>query len=266
MDDDSTERARQPLFWNDRRSLRHSYRVSGFDVSSYGDSFADVYDEWYPDVSDAGATERFVTGFGDGQRILELGTGTGRLVMPLEAAGHHVVAVDSSMAMLRRFRAASPIVAADMADLPLADGAFDTVLVATNTLFNLVSLEAQRRCLHDARRVLRLGGRVVVEADVPSDPDDERDRLVTTRSIRPDEVVLTATIRDESTQTVTGQHVQIREDGIRLRPWKIRFTGVEELDAIADSAGLRLGDRWEDWTGRAFTSDSGHHVSVYVAI
>ena len=33
---------------------------AGFDAATYGDSFADVYDEWYPDVSDASATAEFV--------------------------------------------------------------------------------------------------------------------------------------------------------------------------------------------------------------
>ena len=46
----------------------------------YGEGFADVYDEWYADVTDVRATvTRMVELAGPGGRVLELGVGTGRL-------------------------------------------------------------------------------------------------------------------------------------------------------------------------------------------
>lgn len=236
--------------------------------SRYGDSFADVYDEWYNDVSDAQATADFIGTFGGGQRILELGIGTGRLARPLLASRHRVVGVDASMDMLERF--SSPVesvaIGADMALLPLRSGSFDTVLVATNTLFNLADDAAQQRCLRECRRVLRLGGRLIVEAMVPGDPDPGLDRLVTTRSLGVDNAVLTATIRDPSRQEITGQHIEIRETGIRLRPWKVHYLTLPQLDAFASESNLRLGDRWAGWTKESLTDDSPNAVSVYVAI
>lgn len=251
--------------WMDRRSLRHSYSVNGFHASTYGDSFADVYDQWYPDVSDAAATAEFVDRFGPGQRVLELGTGTGRLARALNSAGHAVVGVDSSMEMLRRFTASAEIACADMSVMPFGAGSFDTVLIATNTFFNLATAKAQQECMRETRRVLRLGGRAIIEAYVPADPDPAVDRLVTTRSIEIDEVVLTASIRDEVSQTVTGQHIQISEQGIRLRPWKIRYAGPTELDEMASAGGLMLGDRHSDWSAGPFGDGNTNHVSVYVA-
>ncbi len=234
----------------------------------YGESFADVYDEWYDDVSDAAATADFIAGFGDDQRILELGIGTGRLAHPLLAAGHQVIGVDASQSMLDQFDGPTGEVAvgADMADLPMRAGSFDTVLVATNTLFNLSDQDRQRSCLHDCRRALRLGGRLIVEAMVPGEADPGLDRLVTTRSLGIDHAVLTATIRDHERQEITGQHIEIRESGIRLRPWKVRYMPVEELDELAADAGFRLGDRWADWERTPLTGDSSNAVSVYVAI
>ncbi len=62
---------------------------------SYGEAFADVYDEWYRDLDDVGSVVAFVTGElassseGTGRSnpaLLELGVGTGRLALPFAAA------------------------------------------------------------------------------------------------------------------------------------------------------------------------------------
>lgn len=242
-----------------------------FGPARYGDSFADVYDEWYDDVSDAEATATFVGQFGDGQRVLELGVGTGRLSTPLAVAGHSVLGVDASMAMLERFRGVdAPLqsipVGADMSVLPFDSGSFDTVLVATNTLFNLNGADDQERCFGECRRVLRLGGRLIVEAMVPAPPDPHLDRLVTTRSITVDTAVLTATVRDADRQEITGQHIEISEQGIRMRPWKIRYSTPEQLDALARDNGFLLGDRFGDWHRSPHTEDDANAISVYVAV
>jgi len=241
--------------------------MDGWGPDRYGESFADVYDEWYDDVSNAQATARFVGSFGDGQRILELGIGTGRLARPLLADGHVVVGVDASMSMLARFDGPESVaVGADMAELPVRSEGVDTVLVATNTLFNLPDTDRQRTCLEDCRRALRLGGRLIVEAMIPGDPDPGLDRLVTTRSLDIDHAVLTATIRDHDRQEITGQHIEIRESGIRLRPWKVHYLGLDELDTLATEAGFLLGDRWADWDRTPLTPDSANAISVYVAV
>lgn len=244
---------------------------SDFGAARYGDSFADVYDEWYDDVSDAEATASFVARFGEGQRILELGVGTGRLSTPLAHAGHSVIGVDASLAMLERFRGVddplvSIAVGADMSILPFRAESFDTVLVATNTLFNLNEPGAQARCLADCRRVLRLGGRLIVEAMVPGAPDPHLDRLVTTRSLTVDTAVLTATVRDPDNQEITGQHIEISEVGIRMRPWRIRYSTPDQLDEMSVEAGFRLGDRFGDWDAEPFTDDDANAISVYVAV
>lgn len=244
---------------------------SDFGPARYGDSFADVYDEWYGDVSNAEATAVFVDRFGESQRVLELGVGTGRLSTPLARNGHWVVGVDASTLMLERFRGVeeplvSLAVGADMAVLPFASGSFDTVLVATNTLFNLNEPLSQARCFDECRRVLRLGGRMIVEAMVPAAPDPHLDRLVTTKSLTVDTAVLTATVRDIQSQEITGQHIEISETGIRMRPWKIRYSTPEQLDEMANSASFRLGDRFADWDRTPHTAEDPNAISTYVAI
>ncbi len=88
--------------------------MSDLGPGSYGDAFADVYDRWYPDVTDASAcVERLVElagPAGEGteaapRRVLELGVGTGRLALPLSARGLDVTGLDASAAMLERLSA-----------------------------------------------------------------------------------------------------------------------------------------------------------------
>ena len=42
-----------------------------------------------------------------------------------------------------------------------------------------------------------------------------------------------------------------------------RYAWPAELDLMAEMAGLRLRDRWADWTREPFTSESTSHVSVW---
>ena len=61
--------------------------MDGYDDSTYGDAFADVYDDWYEGISDIGATVATLLELARGGPVLELGVGTGRLAVPLAAAG-----------------------------------------------------------------------------------------------------------------------------------------------------------------------------------
>jgi SAM-dependent methyltransferase len=251
--------------------------VEGYRASTYGDRFADVYDDWYQDVSDVDATVARIAALAGRPPgpVLELGAGSGRLAVPLAGRGLDVWAVDASAAMVERLRGKPGgdrvrTVVGDMAALDLPAGApagFAVVLCAFNTLFNLTDAAAQRRCLARVAEVLAPGGRLVVEAFVPP-PGGEGDAAVGAvepRHIGLDEVVLTVSRLDPATRTVTGQHVQITEAGIRLRPWVLRYATPDELDGLAREAGLMLVERHAGWQGEPFTESSETHVSTYAA-
>lgn len=245
--------------------------MRGYDDRSYGDGFADVYDEWYADVTDVAATvARMVDLAGPGGRVLELGVGTGRLAVPMASAGLQVVGIDSSEAMLARLAAADPgrrvdSRRGDMVD-DLPDGPFDVALVAYNTIFNLLDASLQRRCFAEVAVRLGPGGAFVVEAHVPG--DDSTDSAATSdvavRSMAVDHVVLSISTNTPGEQRVEGQFVQFSESGgVRLRPWSIRWATPAQLDEMATAAGLVLESRTADMAGTAFTDDSDEHVSVY---
>ena len=125
--------------------------MRGYEADSYGDAFADVYDDWYAGITDVGVTVRTIAALaGSGGTVLELGTGTGRLAVPLADAGLAVTGIDTSTAMLDRLAARDPgervtVVVGDMVD-DLPAGPFDLAFVAYNTIFNLLTEQRQRAC------------------------------------------------------------------------------------------------------------------------
>ena len=246
--------------------------MEGYDAATYGDRFADVYDDWYDDPP---ATEATVTALvarardAAGDRtpsVLELGVGTGRLALDLAHAGLDVTGLDASTAMLDRLAAKTggdrvTTVVGDMAG-PLPDGPFDLVVVARNTFFNLTSEEAQRACLAEVARVLAPGGRFVVEAFVPTD-DDGPTSSVEVRRITADRVLLFVDRHDPDAGEAWSSFVDISPDGIRLRPCLVRYLRPGALDALAEEAGLALDTLTEDWAGAPFDDASPAHVSSY---
>jgi hypothetical protein len=103
----------------------------------------------------------------------------------------------------------------------------------------------------------------VIEAFVPDDPPRRGDS-VTVRSISADRVVLSISVADPDNQSAAGQFVEFSEtNGVRLRPWSIRYSTPVQLDEYARAAGLALEQRWESFGRTPFDEDSTRHVSVY---
>ena len=256
-------------------------------ADAYGRAFGDVYDGWYAGVTDAEATARFVAEHhGDGP-VLELGVGSGRLARPLAARGLHVIGLDGSAEMLARCRRSTaarrceegPVtggtgavipIRADMRALPFgpaADpagpGRFGTGLIAFNTRFNLASEDAQLRLLSDLASLIGPGGSIVVEALDPSALLDGPSRSIGRRNGTAGSVVVTATQLDRVTQQLTGQHLEIGDGGVTIRPWRLRWTTPPQLDDLAAKAGLVLAGRDGSWSGEPFTDASTVHISRY---
>ncbi len=243
--------------------------MDGYDRFTYGEVFADVYDDWYADVTPREACAAFLAEVAGGRGpVVELGVGTGRLARPLAAHGLPVVGVDVSPVMLRRLATTTTgdpgvlPVQADMVALPLR-GPFPLVFVSFSTFFNLVDPGSHAAALAEVARVLGPDGRFVLEAFVPRDDLAERRNWVSVRTVERDRLVLHAGLVDVDDQTVAAQHVEITEAGIRLRPLFIRYLFPDQLDALAAAAGLTLEARHGGWAGEAFDDDAGVHVSVY---
>ena len=94
-----------PAHWPQTAVVVEDDVMDGYTESTYGDAFADVYDEWYHDLSDVAATVDLIHELASAFArlpVLELGVGTGRLAIPLAARGIDVVGLDASTAMLAK--------------------------------------------------------------------------------------------------------------------------------------------------------------------
>ena len=239
-----------------------------FSNSDYGDVFADVYDKWYHDLDDVDEVVSFVSGFAGSGRVLELGVGTGRLAVPLAAAGLEVVGIDNSALMLAEL---APKIKPNhrltttrghmVADMP--DGPFAVVFLPYNTLFNLMSEDEQTECLRRAGERLAPNGVVIVDCFIPYEPKDMKMNKSVIRASDHDRVFATTTIHPD-TQIIEGMFDEERSDGFACeRYWEVRYANVDQVDSMASSAGLSLIERWSGYARTPLDESSSRHISVY---
>jgi ubiquinone/menaquinone biosynthesis C-methylase UbiE len=242
--------------------------MDGYRPHTYGEAFADVYDDWYGDISDVDATVDCISKLAGSGLVCEMGVGSGRLAVPLTEAGVNVVGVDASPSMLAAMaakpRGASvPCALGDLAALPFRPARCTIVFAAYTTLFNVASESGQRACIHHAASMLKPGGLLVIEAFVPAVDGPDGAGPLAVRAIEVDRVVLTATVNDAAAQTVSGQHIDLTDGSVRLRPWRLRYLSTDQLDELVAETGLDLQYRWSDWDGTPFGVDDPAHVSIY---
>lgn len=240
--------------------------------NEYGDVFADVYDDWYHDLDDTDACVSALIELAERGSVLELGVGTGRIAVPLAIRGADegvaVVGIDSSPLMLEKLLAKAPpsapiwaVLGHMVRDMP--SGPFALILIAYNTLFNLLSADEQRECFAAAAIRLAPGGHIVVDCFVPNNELPNFIEPFQQRATADGVVFSEATI-DTAQQRIDGVFTEARNDGSHsTRKWRVRYSGIEEIDAMADAAGLKCEQRWSDYEQRPFTESSSRHISVY---
>jgi len=214
------------------------------------DPVADRYDatRYYP----AGVAAQIAAGLlreghvPAGGAILELGVGTGRIALPLLAAGVNVTGVDIAPRMVERLRAKydaqrerSPALAwgtlrvelTDMTALPFAADSFDAVVGVH--ILHLVP--GWLRALDEALRVVRPGGAFLLGQDVRGDAarndiHDQWDTIVRELGYAPDPVGAASysTVVEELRRRVAG--VEVRT----LVEWEERHTPRASLEDITE--------------------------------
>ncbi|MFD6714074.1 methyltransferase [Micromonospora sp. TSRI0369] len=235
------------------------------DPGLFGRLWADTYDG--PGNPDPAPAVDFLAPLADGGPVLELAVGTGRVALPLAARGLTVEGVEASPEMVAHLRAKPggadlPVTIGDMADVPVT-GPYRLVFLVFNTLFNLVSEERQAACFRNVARVLAPGGAFVIETFVPDPADFDRDEQIQVREVTEDSATIRLHRYDRAAQTFVRQTVTFDASGVHLKPFAMRYAWPEQVDELAERAGLQLTERYADWDRSPFDADSRSHISVY---
>jgi SAM-dependent methyltransferase len=196
-----------------------------------------------------------------GGDVLDVPCGFGRHSVPLARAGYRVVGVDRSEELLAEAKRRADgedwpqLVRADYRELPFADGSFDAALNLFTSLGYLGD-EEDTRALAEIRRVLRPGGRLVIETL-------HRDRLV--RQFREQDwrllghgrLLLEQRTFDPAGGVAQTTQTLIDRTGAReSRSFTVRVYTATELIAMLGRAGFQETRCHGDLDGSPFTPDS----------
>jgi SAM-dependent methyltransferase len=209
-----------------------------------------------------------------GDRILELGCGTGRVTLPLARQDRRVVGLDHSPAMLAILRekleavGAAPaieVVRADITRFQLSR-TFDLIIAPFRVIQNLETDDEVTRLLDHVRGHLARDGAAILNAFNPHRP---RDQMGTTwcQSEQLSWEVETADGRvacfdrrerlDPERMVLYPTLVYRRYVGEELRdeaelPLVMRCYYPEECEALIVRAGFRILDRWGGYAGEGY--------------
>jgi len=212
-----------------------------------------------------------------GGPVLELGCGTGRVLLPIVRAGLECVGLDCSPAMLDVLRAKEPppnlrLVTAAMQDFDLRPQRFALVFSAFRPLQHLYSVEDQLACLACVRRVLAPDGRFAFDVFVPDlarlavkdEPEYEENRFPDGE----DEIVRFATIRrDHADQMMdVTMRMERRRDGVpvgeEFERFRMRWYHRFELEHLLARAGFEIAALYGGFDRRPYDRAANDAVIV----
>lgn len=208
-------------------------------------------------------------------QVLELGCGTGRILLPLARAGIPMTGLDRSEAMLAKARTRGArlsarrrprLVLGDVGHLPFEEAVFSVVLAPYGLLQSLLTDRALNRTLREAARVLRPGGLLGIDL-VPDlrawKEYDSRVRLqgrgpagakvTLVESVRQDRRRGLTFFDEEFIETTRGRPTRRRFTlTFRTRPvtWmieRLRRAGFRECARYGDYRGGPIGKKSDAW-------------------
>ena len=231
-------------------------------------SHAGLYDLMFPG---GGPAVDFYRAEADrqGGQVLELGCGTGSKLIPIAADGRPCVGLDSSSDMLAEARRKASergvTVEWTQADMRAFDlgRTFDLVFVAGNSLLHLHEAADLVSCFRAVRAHLAPGARFVFDVFNPSvrllaEADGVRRTRESLSFTDPDRGLVSVDVAetyDARSQVTRGTwHLSTdSETDFVVAPLEIRSIFPQELPLLLSLGGLRLVERFGDWSRGPFT-------------
>ena len=245
----------------------------------------DIYARFYdPDLGELDADLSFYEQFAArcGSPILELGCGTGRVLLPLAREGYRITGIDASAEMLERARAKIAaeelgervtLAQQEMAELDLGER-FNMAFAALNSFAHLHTTEEQLQALARMRRHLNPDGLLILDM---FNPDmgrllDARGQVALARVI-PEPDTGHRLMRFYSEEVDLGQqliHTTYIVDEIdvegnikrTLFPFTLRYVFRYEMELLLRHAGLEVEEIYGSYELDEFSGDSEKLIAV----
>ena len=237
------------------------------------DPLADLYDLEY--THDYDLPFWFALAERAGGSVVEWGAGTGRLAIPLAAAGHDVAAVEVSEAMVERGRKKGGGVRwihSDMRSVELGRR-YGLAVCAFNSFLCLLSVEDALAFLRNAREHLEPGGLLGIEvsafspeelAEVPGGPELRHDLTREAPRVRLDRFSISR--YDPASQLLKMRLFYELYDAAgnlenrRAHELTIRVVGRGELELMLRLAGFEVEAVYGGFEGEPFATGSDHLI------
>lgn len=221
-----------------------------------------------------------------GGPLLELGCGTGRVLLNLARRGHTITGVDNSPEMLARLQAKlqaasrqhlptpPTIVQADFLQLDLGQ-TFKLALMPFNTFLHLLTLEDQLTTLGHIRRHLAPGGALVLDMPNPGAAYATQEMGLTLErefSDGPNTVQQFSSVRlDRAAQLA---HISWLYDAVTpegqlhrtLVPLTLRYTFPGEMRLLLERTGFQRLHLYGDYDQSPFADESARMIVVAEAV
>jgi SAM-dependent methyltransferase len=158
--------------------MKGSEIVDSVLYNEYSSFFAEFYDILHADISDVKALIRIAQK--GGPHVLELGSGTGRILLPMAKAGMNVTGIEISQDMIDianqkldqeqlAIKERCKIVKGDVLDFNL-DATFDLILASCNFVNHFTDYKSLKKMFAQVRNHLKDDGVFLVDCSLPDLP------------------------------------------------------------------------------------------------
>jgi ubiquinone/menaquinone biosynthesis C-methylase UbiE len=249
-------------------------------MTSY-DAFARYYDAEISSYTDDVTLYREMA-MRTGEPLLELMSGSGRLLLPLAESGLHITGVDVSQCMLDMARVKLDkaglleyvtLLQGDVRNIELPNEHFALAFVALNSFMHLEQAKDQLVTLTNVRRALKRDGLLILDVFNPNPChlSNEDNRLLLDRDFHLDDgqqvFKFVASESDMATQTSNmtcfyeclDTHGHVKRQVVRFSMrWMYRY----ELEHLLARAGFMLRFIYGSYDLDEYTSDSERLIAV----